>query len=507
VREYDISMSMPPKTVCDRARQTKDARFDGLFFTGVRSTRIYCRPVCPAPTPKPQNIVYFASAAAAASAGYRPCLRCRPELSPEIQPGDESVQRALALIAAGLLEEGSVDTLAQRVGVSARHLRRLFIEKVGASPLQVYQVHRVLLAKQLLTETGLSVTQVALAAGFASIRRFNDAFHARCGVAPSDFRRRALPLANAGICLRLAYRPPFDFASSLAVLREHALIGIERVTMAAYERSVGSAGDAAWINVTADMTKPELLLRANGIEPEEIQPLVRRVRRLFDLDADLSAVHRVIRQDARLSASVARQPGLRIPGAWDGFELAVAATLASGAQTEQESMLQRLLDRHGTTADNAPKGLDRRFPDCHVLVQADLQTTIGAAPHSAYAIRRLATAIRDRRLDFGPGQRLDEFVERFIACTGMPHAIAHLVALRALGNPDAWPLEVSTYDGRSAVDLEMLSSTCRPWRSYAALHLDMLQTHEIRKRFEPHHALASPQVTLWSAMSKSGPLA
>jgi AraC family transcriptional regulator, regulatory protein of adaptative response / DNA-3-methyladenine glycosylase II len=221
---------MPPLAVCDRARQTKDARFDGLFFTGVRSTRIYCRPVCPAPTPKPQNIVYFPSAAAAAGAGYRPCLRCRPELSPGLQPNDENVRRALALIAEGWLEEGSVETLASRVNVSARHLRRLFIEKAGATPLQVHQAHRIAMAKQLLSDTALPITQVALAAGFASVRRFNDAFHSRCGMAPSAVRRRAaVPLAD-GIRLRLVYRPPFDFAATLATLHAHALPGIERVS-------------------------------------------------------------------------------------------------------------------------------------------------------------------------------------------------------------------------------------------------------------------------------------
>jgi AraC family transcriptional regulator, regulatory protein of adaptative response / DNA-3-methyladenine glycosylase II len=463
---------MPPAAVCDRARQTKDARFDGLFFTGVRSTRIYCRPVCPAPTPKPQNIIYFPSAAAAAGAGYRPCLRCRPELSPEIQPGDLSVRRALTLIADCWLDDGSVETLAQRVGVSPRHLRRLFLDKTGATPLQVHQARRVLMAKQLLTETSMSVTQVALAAGFASIRRFNDTFHARCGVAPSAFRRRAPAEPDDGIRLRLAFRPPFDFAHTLAVLREHALVGIERVSLTSYERSVGGDGNAsAWIHVTADATKPELLLRACGIKPGEIQPLVRRVRRLFDLDADLSAAHGVLQHDPRLSASIARRPGLRIAGAWDGFELAVATALGQDAETGNVAMLRRLLDRYGTSVSNAPQGLDRRFPRSEVLAAADLESTIGAPPRNASSARRLAQAVRDERLDFRPGQRLDEFVDRFVACTDMPHPTAHLVAWRALGDPDAWPLEASASNGPAAADLARLSTGWRPWRGYAALHL------------------------------------
>jgi AraC family transcriptional regulator, regulatory protein of adaptative response / DNA-3-methyladenine glycosylase II len=466
-------MSMPPPSVCDRARQTKDARFDGLFFTGVRSTRIYCRPVCPAPTPKPQNIVYFASAAAAASAGYRPCLRCRPELAPEIQPGDQSVRRALALIAEGWLEEGSVETLAQRVGVSARHLRRLFLDKTGATPLQVHQARRILLAKQLLTETALPVTQVALAAGFASIRRFNATFQARCGVAPSAFRRRAPTDIDDGIRMRLAYRPPFEFAHTLAFLREHALVGVERVGITSYERSVVSGSASGWINVTADPAKPELLLRVYGIEPEGIQPLVRRMRRVFDLDADLSAAHSVLGQDPRLFASIARRPGLRIPGAWDGFELAVSIALGPAAKTGDPSMMQRLLDRYGTPIGNVPKGLDRRFPSSHVLATADLEHTIGAPPSHAATVRRLASAVRDGRLDFSSGQRLDEFVALFVACTDLPPSAAHLVACHALGDPDAWPLEALPGNGLVSGARAWPCSAWRPWRGYAALHTRM----------------------------------
>jgi AraC family transcriptional regulator, regulatory protein of adaptative response / DNA-3-methyladenine glycosylase II len=486
-------MSMPPAAVCDRARQTKDARFDGLFFTGVRSTRIYCRPVCPAPTPKPQNIVYFASAAAAAGAGYRPCLRCRPELSPEIQPGDQSVRRALTLIAEGWLDDGSVETLAQRVGVSARHLRRLFLDKTGATPLQMHQARRVLMAKQLLTETSMSITQVALAAGFASIRRFNDTFHSRCGIAPSAFRRRAPTLPGDGIRLRLAYRPPLDFAQTLAVLSERALVGIERVTAMAYERNVSSASGAAWIRVTMDAVKPELILHAYGVRPPSIQALVRRVRRMFDLDADLSATHRVLQQDSRLAASIARRPGLRIPGAWDGFELAVAAALGLSERAGEAPLLQALLDRYGTATGSAPKALDRKFPGSDVLATADLQTTIGAPARNAHAVRSLAVAVRDHRLDFSPGQHLDEFVDRFVACTDMPRSLAHFVAWRALGDPDAWPLEGSTSDGLAVGDRAPLSAAWRPWRGYAALHLAMLPSSREPAASRPRHVVANSQ--------------
>jgi AraC family transcriptional regulator, regulatory protein of adaptative response / DNA-3-methyladenine glycosylase II len=459
-------MTLPPLAVCDRARQTKDARFDGLFFTGVRSTRIYCRPVCPAPAPKPQNIVYFPSAAAAAGAGYRPCLRCRPELSPGMQPNDENVRRALALIGTGWLEEGSVETLAARVNLSARHLRRLFIDKTGATPLQVHQAHRIAVAKQLLSDTALPITQVALAAGFASVRRFNDAFLARCGIAPSAVRRRAaVPLAD-GIRLRLVYRPPFDFAATLAMLRAHALPGIERVGAAVYQRNVGGGRDAAWIQVTADVGKPELHLHAVGLQPQDIQPLVGRVRRMFDLDADLHAAHRLLRQNNTLAASIARRPGLRIPGAWDGFEWAVAVVLQAGPQAaaaRAARSMRLLIERCGATAAAVQPGLHPVFPSADALAAADLEATIGVPGALAHVLRRLALAVRDGRLHFNPAQPLDDFVQRFVACTAMSPLHAHLVAWRALGCCDAWPVENGGTGG---------AADWRPWRSYAVLHLD-----------------------------------
>jgi AraC family transcriptional regulator of adaptative response / DNA-3-methyladenine glycosylase II len=467
-------MSMPSSTVCDRARQTKDARFDGLFFTGVRSTGIYCRPVCPAPTPKPQNIVYFPSAAAAAGAGYRPCLRCRPELAPGIRPSDENVRRALALIADGWLEEGSVETLASRVNVSARQLRRLFFDKVGATPLQVHQAHRISIAKQLLTETALPITQVAMASGFASIRRFNAAFHARCGLAPSAVRRRgSLPLAD-GIRLRLVYRPPFDFAATLAELRVQALPGLERVSAVAYERNVSCGRDPAWIQVTADANKPELQLHAVGVKPEAIQPLVRRVRRMFDLDADLLAAHQLLQHDPRLAASIAGRAGLRIPGTWDGFEWAVTVLLREGGDADWGRTLMRLLlERHGHTIAHAQSGLDRVFPSANKLATTDIEATLGAPRATAQSLLRLARAVRDRQIDFGPGQHLDDFIERIVAFTDFSALQAHEVAWRALGDCDAWPVATAGQNSDAEVEEGWRVSDWRPWRGYAALHLNL----------------------------------
>lgn len=290
--------AMPDRTHCDRARLARDARFDGLFFTAVRSTGIYCRPVCPAPPPKPANISYYPTAAAATAAGYRPCLRCRPELSPQAQQhlGEESVQRALAMLAEGVLQEQPVQALADAVGVSARQLQRQFVQQLGATPLQVHGTRRLLLAKQLLTETALPVTEVALAAGFNSLRRFNAAFLQGCGMPPSALRKQRSDVPGGDLCLRLGYRPPLDLPAMLAFLQRRAIPGIEQVDADGYRRVIGAPGQATLIHVSAAPTRAELLLRIGATDPRQIPQIVRRVRRIFDLDADLHAVHATLAQ-------------------------------------------------------------------------------------------------------------------------------------------------------------------------------------------------------------------
>ncbi|HTA65487.1 MAG TPA: Ada metal-binding domain-containing protein, partial [Xanthomonadaceae bacterium] len=280
---------MPTPAICDRARASKDARFDGLFFTAVRSTGIYCRPVCPAPMPKRQNVAYYPTAAAATGAGYRPCLRCRPELSPEARcrDADDVVQRALALIAEGALQDASIEALSAQVGIGSRQLRRVFLAHTGATPIAVHTTRRLLLAKQLLTETALPVTQIALAAGFNSLRRFNAAFLEGCGMAPSALRKQRAEMPSGTLKLRLGYRPPLAFAEMLAFLARRVIPGIERVDADSYERVIGPLDASTRIRVTASPSRPELLLEIDDADPRAIPDIVRRVRRVFDLDADL----------------------------------------------------------------------------------------------------------------------------------------------------------------------------------------------------------------------------
>lgn len=476
---------MPTPEICNRARIAHDARFDGLFFIAVRSTGIYCRPVCPAPTAKRENVVFYPTAAAAVAMGYRPCLRCRPELSPEAfaRIGEETVQRALALIAEGALQDGSVEQLAERVGICSRQLRRLFVARTGATPIVVHTTRRMLLAKQLLTETSLPVTQVALAAGFNSLRRFNAAFREGCGMPPTAIRRQRSESPGGALTLRLGYRPPLDFAAMLAFLSKRAIPGIERVTDQSYERIVGPQEAPTLIHVSADSVRPELLLRIEGPDPRAIPDIVRRVRRIFDLDADLRAVHAILRTEPLLAKAIKKRPGLRVPGSWDGFELAVRAVLGqqisvAGATT----IARRLVDAYGEPCKGGQPGLDRVFPSPERLIGAPLEL-LGLPKSRATTLRSLARAMVDGRIDFGAGQKLDDFIERFTALPGIGPWTAQYVAMRALSQPDAFPagdlVLQQVIGGATSGDGERLSERAtaaraeawRPWRAYAVLQL------------------------------------
>jgi AraC family transcriptional regulator of adaptative response / DNA-3-methyladenine glycosylase II len=472
--------TLPPSSVCDRAREARDARFDGLFFTAVTSTGIYCRPVCPAPAPKRRNIRYFATAAAAAAAGFRPCLRCRPELAPGAMAhrlGEALIDRALAMIADGALQDGSVDDLAARIGVSARQLRRLFIERMGVAPLALHTTRRLLLAKQLLTETDLPATQIALAAGFGSVRRFNAAFQEGCGLAPTQIRRMQ-SRAGDGLSLRLCYRPPFDFAAMLAFLGKRLMPGIERVDADSYQRLFGTPEAPVLLRISADPERAELRLHCEGADPRAIPDLVRRVRRLFDLDADLAPVHRVFAVEPLLARAIAQRPGLRVPGGWDGFEVAVRAVLGQQVSVAGATTLTgRLLRTFGTPCTSSGEGFDRLFPAPHALRDAPLES-IGLPRARAASLRALAAAVADGAVDFSAGQRLDEFVARLCALPGIGPWTAHYVAMRALSHPDAFPagdlILRQVLGNGSAIserDCEARSQPWRPWRAYAVLHL------------------------------------
>ena len=476
--------ALPPWAVCEQARLSRDSRFDGLFFTAVITTGVYCRPVCPAPPPKPDNVRYFAHAAAAESAGFRPCLRCRPELSPAgaWRRGDAALARALALISEGFLTEQPLNALAERVHLGERQLRRLFVERLGAPPLRVHTTRRLLFAKQLLTETALSVTDVALAAGFGSLRRFNTAFSETYRLAPTLLRKtEAATVADGPLTLRLAYRPPYDWPALLDFLRGRALPGVEIADEHSYARLIGHADKIGWLRVSPwPDGSPALKLELHEVAPAALLDTVSRVRRMFDLDADPNAIAGTLEAVPRLRPLLARAPGLRIPSGWDGFETAVRAIVGQQISVAAaRTVVARIAQRYGSVLPNAlAPGLNRLFPTPERLAEADL-TFLGLIRARADTVRRMARALLDGRVDFRRDRTLDEFVARWTALPGIGPWTAHYLALRALGHPDAFPAHDLVLQRAASADETRLTAralaawaeSCRPWRGYAALHL------------------------------------
>ena len=476
----------PDLHVCEQARLSRDARFDGLFFTAVTSTGIYCRPVCPAPAPKPRNIVYYRHAAGAEAAGFRPCLRCRPELAPgdgSWRRGDETVARALKLIDQGVLGEAPLAALAGKVGLGERQLRRLFSDRLGVTPMEVHGTRRLLFAKQLLTETALPITQVALAAGFGSLTRFNTTFREEYRMAPRDLRKRTALPADEVMTLRLGYRPPYDFTAMLDFLRGRALPGVENVDAESYSRVIGNGDSAGWLRVSrweGDAETHALELQLHGVDPAQLLGIVNRLRRMFDLDADPQAIAKALGEDARLRPLLKKNPGLRLPSGWDGFEIAVRAVIGQQVSVAAaRTLTARLAQHHGTTlATPFEPELTHLFPTPEALVDVDL-TRIGLTRARASTISGLSRALLEGRVDFQPERTLEDFTARWVALPGIGPWTANYIALRATGHPDAFPADdlvlqkaVPTDGSRmTARALSARAEAWRPWRAYAVIQL------------------------------------
>ncbi|HEV8695899.1 MAG TPA: AlkA N-terminal domain-containing protein [Lysobacter sp.] len=483
--------TIPDAQTCEQARRSRDPRFDGLFFTAVLSTKIYCRPVCPAPMAK--RVVYYASAAAAEAAGYRPCLRCRPELSPgdgAWRRGDAVVARALKLIDQGALDELPLSALAERVDIGERQLRRLFVERLGVPPIGVHGTRRLLFAKQLLTETSMPITEVALAAGFGSLRRFNAAFLDAYRMAPRDLRKQRVEVPGETLTLRLGYRPPYDFTAMVDFLRGRALPGVEVVDETSYSRVIGPIEAPGWLRVSQWPTNKRdtsrhsdehaLKLELHGAPPSRMLEIVNRLRRMFDLDADPQAIADALSVDARLRPLLKQRPGLRVPSGWDGFEIAVRAIIGqqisvAGART----LASRLSQRYGQALPASfVAGLDHLFPTPEALADADL-VAIGLTRARAETVRTMARALLDGRVDFKPERTLADFTARWVELPGIGPWTAHYIALRALGHPDAFPADdlvlqrAVPNDGSrmTAKALTARSEAWRPWRAYSVIQL------------------------------------
>ncbi len=461
---------------CYRAADSRDQRFDGWFYTAVTSTGIYCRPSCPAMTPKRENVRFYPSAAAAQREGFRACKRCRPDAapgSPEWDVRADLVGRAMRLIGDGVVDRDGVPGLAGRLGYTERHLNRLLTAELGAGPLALARAQRAQTARILIETTDLGLAEIAFAAGFGSVRQFNDTIQEVYAQAPGRLReRRPVARAEAGtINLRLAYRSPLHVASLLDFLELRALPGIEERDGNTYRRGLSLPHGTATVALTPADRWVSATLRLSDVR--DLAPAVARCRRLFDLDADPEAVDATLGADPTLSAVVQAEPGVRVPRAVDGFEMAVRAIVGqqvsvSGARTT----LTRLIRACGQPDELVG------FPSAAVL--ADLpDSAFGMPAARRETIRGLAAAVADGKIDLDPGADREETVARLVELPGIGPWTAGYVAMRAIGDPDVFlPTDLAVRRGAKALGLpdnpKTLSAYAerwRPWRSYALIRL------------------------------------
>ena len=466
------------------ALKARDARFDGRLFVGVTSTGVYCRPVCRVRTPRRENCRFFDTRAQAEAAAFRPCLKCRPEIAPGLSHMDSS--QALAQTAARMLEHAvhageplALAALAARLGVTDRHLRRIFQAAHGVGPHEYLTTQRLLLAKQLLTDTAMPVTQVALASGFESVRRFNDAFARHYRLTPTRLRgERSEGRTTTGAApLRLAYRPPYDVAAMLDFLRLRAVPGVEAVEGAVLRRTLGwqtAAGPVAgWFEARFVPERHEVHLHVAPTLAPVLGAVIQRVRQGLDLDADPARIDPVL---AALPA--APQAGTRLPGAMDGFEAAVRVILGQQVTVKAaRTLTHRLVQRFGPPLATPFEALTHRFPDAATLAAADPQAigTLGIVRQRVRAVQALAQAVAEGRLALHPAAPLQATLEGLRALPGVGEWTTQVIAMRALAWPDAWPATdiglMNALGSRDARHIEALAEAWRPWRAYAVMRL------------------------------------
>jgi AraC family transcriptional regulator of adaptative response / DNA-3-methyladenine glycosylase II len=466
--------------VCSRARLSRDPRFDGKFFIGVLGSGVYCRSICPAPTAKEKNVRYFPSAAAAAEAGFRPCLRCRPECSPGTPAWagtSNTVSRGLRLIAESGLEDGGVEALAERLGVGSRHLRRLFLKHLGATPMAVARTRRLHFAKHLIDATKLPMGQVAIASGFGCVRRFNAAIRKTYRRTPTQIRRLARPPAKQPqnqYSFELRFRPPYHWQGMLDFLRKRAIPGVEFTEAGMYRRSISCNGHDGYFEVALDQRKEALSVRIQFDDARSLFFIVERLRAMFDLNADWSLIARTLRSDPLLAQRILAMPGLRVPGCWNGFELAVRAIVGQQVSVAAATTISGRIAAIFGRRFPAAVGVTHLFPSPEVLAEADL-TRAGLTKARAATIRDFARAVSTGKLRFEGIVESEAFLNEIQEVRGIGKWTAQYIAMRALGEPDAWPRGdiglLRALDLDDPVELERRAEAWRPWRAYAAIYL------------------------------------
>lgn len=479
-----------PAEACYAALSAHDARFDGRFFVGVSSTGIYCRPVCRVKRPRAENCSYYISAAAAEAAGYRPCLKCRPELAPGLAPVDMAgrlARKAAAMIEEDCLSDSSLAQLADSLGVTDRHVRRVFSAEYGVSPVQYLQTRRLLLAKQLLTDTALSITDIAFNSGFGSLRRFNDLFKKRYKLNPRELRKTANTATNKNsntFSLLLGYRPPYEWDTLLSFLSKRGIPGVEHVSDNAYHRAViikkGKTVYRGWISVSHVEKKTALSVTISCSLLPVLPKVVSRVRLLFDVNSDPLGIYEKIKTMNKISPGLS-VPGIRLPGCFDPFEMGVRAVLGQQITVKAASTLaSRLVLALGTKIDTPFEFLTHTFPAAEDITRLSLPIEnqlgpLGITSARSRSIFALAEAMVNRSITLSQSSEIESEMQKLQALPGFGTWTVNYIAMRALAWPDAFPHTdygiKKALPGMTETELLKLADTWRPWRAYGAINL------------------------------------
>jgi AraC family transcriptional regulator of adaptative response / DNA-3-methyladenine glycosylase II len=466
------------------AMKARDPRFDGKFFVGVKTTGIYCRPICPA-KPKRENIEFFQNSHQAEASGYRPCLRCRPESAPQSPAWigkSATVQRAMKFLNSQATLDFDEDSFAEKFGVTARHLRRLFVEEIGKTPKQLAFENRLNLARKLIVETNLSITEAAFAAGFSSVRRFNDAFKERFKKAPREIRKAQVSKTE-GLKVSLPYRPPFDFEGLMKSYRNHRVGNLEWFEDDAMTRVVSSGKDVGLVTISNDSERSSLIVEIDFPDTTHIQSIIHRVRGMFDLDSDPVIIANSLDTDKDIKKMLKTHPGIRLPSGWDPFELAIGAILGQLVSVEfGQRLLHDLIEIAG-----AESGLERNgqaiklFPTPEQIIKADLQNlkTTGIRKNT---LKEFSKAIAEGRVSLEPTQDVDLFLKAVLSIKGIGPWTAHYIALKSLRSTDTFPSSDLILNRALQHHPTGVLEKMRPWRGYVAALFWRIYSENLSKK-------------------------
>ncbi len=452
------------------AMKARDPRFDGKFFVGVKTTGIYCRPICPA-KPKRENTEFFASSHQAEAAGYRPCLRCRPESAPQSPAWigkSATVQRALKVLNSSETIDFHEDTFAEKFGVSARHLRRLFVEEIGKTPKQLAFENRLNLSRKLIVETSLPITEVAFAAGFSSVRRFNDAFKERFKKAPRDIRRNRTSEKN-GLQISLPYRPPFDFLGLLNTYRSHRVGNLEWFDGDKMTRLVSFGKKVGHITISDHPERSSLLVEIDFPDTSAIHAILHRVRSMFDLDSDPVVIANALERDKGIKRMLGHYPGIRLFSGWDPFEISIAAILGQLVSIEfGRSLVHDLIEIAGSDSGIVREGkMIKLFPTAEQIFAADL-TKLKTTGIRKQTLKEFSKALLEERLSLESTQDVDQFLKSILAIKGIGPWTAHYIALKALRSTDTFPASDLILNRALEHHPKEILEAMSPWRGYVA---------------------------------------